>query len=130
MSLNSKDIIKKYELEIGKVEVYKNYMIAYLNEGIILSLERAYELNGISEIHFGNRDFAYIAVRNHSYSVDPFIYTHTKKIKNLKAFAVVSKMELLKHSFKIEQHFFGDKPMKMFNNIEEALQWVKSILNK
>ncbi|NER11887.1 STAS/SEC14 domain-containing protein [Leptobacterium flavescens] len=104
-------------------------MVAQLNEGITLTLERSLELIGISEVHFRNTDFAYITVRRNSYAVDPTIYTHIKELKHLKAFAIVSQKKMDKHNFKIEKHFFGNnKPMGIFNEFDNALEWINTIM--
>jgi hypothetical protein len=123
------NIIRVYELEIGRISVYKNFMLAKLNEGIVLTLERAFELIGIAEIHFRNKNFAYITIRKNSYSVDPTIYKHIKELTNLKAIAIVSANKFEKYSFKIEKHFFDTKPMKLFNELEDAINWVKKYIN-
>lgn len=123
------DVIKIYELEIGSVCVYDNYMIAQLNEGITLTLERVFELIGISEVHFRGRNFAYITIRNNSYAVDPTVYTHLQSLANLKAIAIVSKKDIDKQNFKIEKHFYGNNTMQLFKELEDALIWVKSMLS-
>lgn len=125
MTLTNENIIKCYKLEIGEVVVYEDFMVAKLNEGIILTLERTFELIGISEIHFRDKNFGYITLRDNSYSIDPTIYIHIKNLSNLKAFAIVSAKAADKHNFKIEKHFFEPKPMRLFDTKEEAILWVK-----
>lgn len=128
MVLNKEHIIKKYDLDIGKVAVYNHYMIAELNEGIELTLEKTSELIGISELHFRNRDFAYITVRKNSYSVDPIIYRYIRKIENLKALAIVSLNTFDQHSFNFEKYFFSKKNMRLFQKTEDAINWIKTII--
>ncbi len=117
-------IVREYQLEIGKVQVYDNYMIAIFDEGSTLTLERAYQIIGISEIHFRGRNFGYISLRKNSYAVDPTIYTYLRELENLKAFAIVSVKEMDMHNFKIEKLFYK-KPMKFFIEFDNALTWVK-----
>ncbi|XLS27681.1 STAS/SEC14 domain-containing protein [Flavobacteriaceae bacterium M23B6Z8] len=123
MTLHPENIIKSYHLEIGEVIVYEHFMLAKLNEGLILTLERIFELIGISEVHFRNRNFAYITLRDNSYSIDPTIYTHIRELSNLKAFAIVSTKNVDQHNFKIEKHFFEAKPMGLFAKTEDAINW-------
>ncbi|MEM9142448.1 MAG: STAS/SEC14 domain-containing protein [Bacteroidota bacterium] len=117
-------IVREYQLEIGKIQVYENYMVSIFDEGATLTLERAYQIIGISEIHFRNKNFGYISLRKHSYAVDPTIYSYLRELENLKAFAIVSVKEMDMHNFKIEKLFYK-KPMKFFIEFNNALAWVK-----
>lgn len=124
---NTNSYIKKYTLQIGKVEVYKTYLIAQLNEGITLNLESVGELLLISNKHFPKDPFAYITIRKNSYAVDPMMYLKIFEIENLKAIAIVSDKFLDNHNIKIEKHFFN-KPMNIFKTLPEAITWATSLL--
>ena len=117
-------IVREYQLDIGVVQVYNNYMVAIFEEGATVTLERAYQIIGISEIHFRERNFGFISLRKHSYAIDPTIYTYLRELDNLKAFAIVSVKEIDMHNFKIEKLFYK-KPMKFFIEYENALTWVR-----
>ena len=117
-------IVREYQLEIGTVQVYDNYMVSLFEEGATLTLERAYQILGIAEIHFRDKDFGYISLRKNSYAVDPTVYTYIRGLDNLKAFAIVSVKEIDMHNFKIEKLFYK-KPMKFFIEFDNALAWVK-----
>jgi hypothetical protein len=119
-----KIIVREYHLEIGTVQVYDNYMVSIFEEGATLTLEKAYQILGIAEIHFRDKDFGYISLRKNSYAVDPTVYTYIRGLDNLKAFAIVSVKEIDMHNFKIEKLFYK-KPMKFFIEFDNALAWVK-----
>jgi hypothetical protein len=120
----NKIIIREYQLDTGIVQVFDDYMVAIFEEGATLTLERAYQIIGISEIHFRNKKFGYISLRKNSYAIDPTIYSYIREIENLKAFAVVSIKEIDMHNFKIEKLFYKN-PMKFFIEYDNALAWVK-----
>ncbi|MEM9648891.1 MAG: STAS/SEC14 domain-containing protein [Bacteroidota bacterium] len=122
-------IVREYQLDIGTVQVYDNYMVATFEEGATLTLERAYQIIGISEIHFRDKDFGYISLRRNSYAVDPTIYNYLRGMQNLKAFAIVSKKEIDMHNFKIEKLFYK-KNMEFFIEFDNALAWVKKRLKR
>ncbi|MFT6797063.1 MAG: hypothetical protein ACJART_002211 [Maribacter sp.] len=126
-STKKKVIVREYQLEIGKVQVYENYMVSIFDEGATLTLERAYQIIGISEIHFRNKNFGFISLRKNSYAVDPTIYNYLKELDNLKAFAIVSVKEIDMHNFKIEKLFYK-KSMKFFIEYDNALRWIKTRL--
>ncbi|UCD62308.1 MAG: STAS/SEC14 domain-containing protein [Flavobacteriaceae bacterium] len=124
-----KVIVKEYNLDIGTVQVFKNHMVAIFDEGATLTLERAYQIIGISEIHFRDKNFGIISLRKNSYAIDPTIYSYLRELKNLKAFAVVSVKEVDMHNFKIEKLFYK-KPMKFYIDYNNALAWVKRRVRK
>ena len=120
-------VVREYQLDIGSVQVYDNYMVSTFDEGATVTLERAYQIIGISEIHFREKDFGYISLRKNSYAVDPTIYNYIRGLENLKAFAIVSKKEIDMHNFKIEKLFYK-KNMEFFIEFDNALAWVKKRL--
>lgn len=117
-------IVREYQLEIGIVQVFDDYLVTIFDEGTTLTLERAYQIIGISEIHFRNKNFGFISFRKNSYAIDPTIYTYLKELDNLKALAIVSMKEIDMHNFKIEKLFYK-KHMKFFIEYDNALLWIK-----
>ena len=122
-------VVKEYHLDIGVVQVFDDYMVSIFEEGATLTLERAYQIIGISEIHFRNKKFGYISLRTNSYAIDPVIYTYLRGLENLKAFAIVSKKEIDMHNFKIEKMFYK-KNMEFFIEYENAVSWIKKRIAK
>nr|WP_298997955.1 STAS/SEC14 domain-containing protein [uncultured Allomuricauda sp.] len=122
-------VVREYQLDIGTVQVYEDYMVSTFDEGATLTLERAYQIIGISEIHFREKDFGYISLRKNSYAIDPTIYNYLRGLENLKAFAIVSKKEIDMHNFKIEKLFYK-KNMEFFIEYDNAVTWIKKRLKK
>ncbi len=117
-------IVREYQLDIGIIQVYEDHMVSIFEEGATLTLERAYQIIGISEIHFREKDFGFISLRKNSYAIDPTIYSYLRELTNLKAFAIVSIKEIDMHNFKIEKLFYK-KSMKFFIDFNNALAWIK-----
>ncbi|MEW7292790.1 hypothetical protein [Aquimarina sp. 2304DJ70-9] len=111
------------------MDIYENYVINIMNEGITVLPEYNDIFVEIAEKHFENKTFVYISHRIHSYSVDPTIYIETAKIKNLVGFAVVSNTPLQKMQTKVEKVFFG-KEFRHFETIKEAINWKDKIIKK
>ena len=122
-------VVKEYQLDIGLIQVFDNYMVATFEEGATITLERAYQIIGSSEIHFRQKEFGYISLRKNSYAVDPIIYTYIRGLENLKAFAIVSKKEIDMHNFKIEKLFYK-RNMEFFIEYENAVAWIKKRLKR
>lgn len=116
-------VVREYQLEVGTVQVFDDYMVASFDEGATITLERTYQIIGISEIHFRDKDFGYISLRKNSYAIDPTVYNYLRGLDNLKAFAIVSKKEIDMHNFNIEKMFYK-KPMEFFIEFDNALDWV------
>ncbi len=121
---NKKIVVREYRLDFGTVHVYEDYIVTIFDEGITVTLERAYQIIGISEIHFRDKKFGFISMRKNSYAVDPTVYDYFRQMKNLKAFAIVSLKEIDMHNFKIEKMFYK-KEMKFFIEYDNAVIWVK-----
>lgn len=119
-----KIVVREYHLDTGIIQVFNDYMVAIFDEGATLTLERAYQIIGISEIHFREKKFGYISLRKNSYAIDPTVYSYLREIENLKAFAVVSVKEIDMHNFKIEKLFYKNS-MKFFIEFDNALAWVR-----
>lgn len=126
---NKPEIIREYQLDFGTIKVYEDYMVSNFKEGTTVTLERAFQLIGISEIHFRGRNFGYISHRANSYAIDPTVYTYLRGLDNLKAFAIVSRKEIDMHNFGIEKLFYK-KQMEFFIEYQNALNWVKKRLNR
>ncbi len=112
-----------------KIEVYSDYIIATMFEGIILTAEKNDLLLGIATKYFKNSNFGYITNRIHSYSVDPSIYYETSKIENLVAFAVVSSKQINISNTRLEKIFYKN-PFRHFIELEDAISWVKKEVSK
>ncbi len=122
-------IVREYQLEIGTVKVFDTHLVCNFDEGVTLTLEQAYQIIGITEIHYRDKNFGIISLRKNSYAVDPIIYTYLRELSNLKAMAIVSLKQMDMHNFKIERLFFK-KPMKFFIEHKKAQAWIKRCVKR
>ena len=120
-------MLKEIKLKFAKVNIYYNFMVFVMNEGLHGSPDLNSVLEDIVSQHFYDRLFVYITYRKNSYSVDPVIYKYTSKIQNLAGFAVVTKENIAKKNEEIEKLFLK-KPFEIFNKLDDAIVWAKSIL--
>ncbi len=111
------------------VEVFPEYIVVVMREGITLTPEKNDLLLGIATKYFNHSNFGYITHRINSYSVDPSIYIETSKIENLVAFAVVSSNPISMTNTQVEKIFYKN-PFRHFLDLDEAVNWVKEIVNK
>jgi len=116
---------KTISYSFGKVEIYPNYLVMVINEGETVKPKYNDKLVELSKSEFKNRPFGYITHRKNSYGVDPKIYIETSRIENLMAFAVVTNEQLNISNTEIEKLFLK-KPFQVFDDIENAVDWVES----
>lgn len=119
----------KITYPFGIAEIHENYVVFVMNEGITVKPEYNDLLLNLSTKYFANKNFGYITHRINSYSVDPRVYFETSKIKNLVAFAVVSEKDIKAATTEVEKIFLK-QPLKHFKTMEEATDWVDSIIEK
>lgn len=120
-------MIDTLHFEFGEIRVFRNFVVAVMNEGITVIPEYNQELLKISEKFFHNRPFGYITYRKNSYAVNPLVYLKTSTIENLVAFAVVSTHEISISNLEVEKRFLT-KPLKHFTDLDEAKDWVNKMV--
>lgn len=108
------------------MHIYDHHMVVEINEGVHLTPEHNQILLNVSDTYYRNKPFVYLTHRINSYSVDPAIYVETSKIENLVGFAVISSDFKKKSNAQIEKLFFN-KTFKIFDQLNEAIDWAKSI---
>ncbi len=120
-------MIASYEFEFCQVQVYEDYVISIMNEGVVVSPEFIIKMSFIAKKHFKNKDFLYISHRVNSYALNPLAYFKVNEISNLIALAVVSKDPKQKMQSSLEKTFF-EKEFRQFDTLKEALEWKDEII--
>lgn len=111
-----------------QMEIYDNHIITTINEGVHITIDNNQILIDVAKKYFDVCDFVYISNRINSYSVDPKVYYHTIKVKNLRGFAIVSNNPKAIGNAKIEKLFYN-KDYKIFSDIKDALAWTNELLS-
>ena len=114
------------QLDFGSVAIYKNHMIAIMDEGITIKPEFNDILKDIVEEYYPDKPFAYISRRLNSYAVDPTIYKRCSEIENLVGIAVVSNQPYSKSSVNVEKLFY-DKLFVYYNDLDSAIKWADGV---
>ena len=119
---------KNVIIEFAKITIHNRFMVVEVNKGEHLTPQHHDVLEEVAKIYFKNDSFIYITHRKNSYSVDPVIYKKTSQIKNLLGFAVVADVPVAKGNAEVEKLFLN-KPFEIFQSLNNAISWAKSILN-
>ncbi|OAB78990.1 hypothetical protein [Cochleicola gelatinilyticus] len=118
---------KTIQVDFGIIEIHNFYVIATINEGVVLTNDLSYEIIQHAVEHFQDAPFVYITNRIHSYSVDPSVYIMTNDIKNLKGFGVVSPHVLARDNATFEKNFLN-KEFEIFKTLDEAIEWARNLI--
>lgn len=120
-------MVASYDLGIGNIEVFDDYLVAVFKEGVSFDMEHIAKLVKIGHLHFMNKNFVYISLRKYSYAMNPLIYLEGNKISNLKGVAVVTTLNEQIERIKIETEFYVNA-IRHFYTMEDALKWKDSNL--
>lgn len=124
-------LVEEHHLDIGKFTFYQNILVSEFKEGIHVTFENAAFPIQLAQIAFGSENpIVYISNRTNSYSCDPVRYREVVELfPNFTAFAVVTKDRRRRMLAKLER-FFIKKPIRVFNNMEDAIAWAEEQIEK
>lgn len=122
-------MIDTIHFEFCEANIFRNFVIASMKEGITVKPEHNIDLEMIAEKYYKGKKFGYITDRVNSYAVDPLVYIETSKIPNLVAFAVVAINGLKESNIKVEKLFLS-KPFRNFSTLDEAKDWVNKMVKE
>lgn len=123
------EILRTIELEFTILEFYKNFVISRVREGVVFSKKQVQDLVEVCSDFYKRKKFVYISKRVNNYNVDPTIYLNLDKVKNLAGIAIVSTKPSAINMANFEQSF-SKVPFAVFMDMEDAMDWMKEILEK
>ena len=123
------EILRTIELEFTILEFHKNFVISRVREGVVFSKKQVQDLVEVCADFYKRKKFVYISKRVNNYNVDPTIYLDLENVKNLAGIAIVSTKTSAINMANFEQTF-SKVPFAVFMDMEDAMDWVKEILEK
>lgn len=136
MKLTKSDIFKdlgKYdilELEVGNFYFYDEFVVAEINEGIEFAFENSRVLFDFAIEKYKKVPFGYISNRINSYTTFPVDYKKTYNyLPSLVAFAIITYTNVAKNFTAVEKKF-SKNPYQNFTKLEDAIKWVRQIVNE
>lgn len=121
------ELLHVYESDLGTLYFYKHIVVGEFFEGVSLSYQNGFTLLLKALKHIGTRPVVYLSNRVNSYSVQPNDYKYLEKVPNIKGIAIISSDPMGTSSAFLESKFFN-KNFAVFNTIQDAHNWGKSIL--
>lgn len=120
---------KSLETDIGMVYFYNGIVVVEANEGVTLSYKTGFSILVKSLNYLGTKPWVYISNRIHSYSIITMDYKYLNNVPTLKAVAIVNYSEIGHLNAELEAKFCK-KPIRVFDNLQEAAIWGKGFLIK
>ncbi|WP_411766889.1 hypothetical protein [Winogradskyella sp. A3E31] len=129
IDVSSFNMLMEYEMKMGKLYFYEDFVVAEFNEGVHITFDNFSESRTLITSIFEDRPFGFIAHRKNNYSINLTDATSfNKSFPNLKAYAVVCNTLFGKGIFEIENQFFNFN-REIFKDLESAQNWVIGIVN-
>jgi len=127
-----KNAIKEQTYPFGSFFLFDTYVVAEINKDVVFSWDHHAKkvVDELSELYEDNgENIVYITNRIHSYSVIPSDWLKFYKNKHLlKGYGVVSYTKKGTLNVILEKLFMRNK-IRSFDNLEDAINWAKSIKN-
>lgn len=116
-------------LDFGKITFHDKILIAEINEGVLLDVEKNRMLLKLGKNYFGNKPYGYISHRTHSYAVNPMVYLESAQAENLKAIAVVTLDPVVTQNTNVEKKFYKNvNAFNVFDNLNDAVSWLNEVV--
>ena len=124
-------LIKRFESDLGSFFFYKNFVVSEVKANAVITYHNSCGIHELIKSHYGDTEpFVYIANRINSYSFNPTDHFRTEKIfPNLLGFASVTYDNINDEIAELEKAFII-KPVKNFQSLEMAIDWVEELLKK
>ena len=120
-------LLKTIELKDTSLQFYSNHVISNVKEDVIFEDYHVEQILRICKVVFDFRPFVYISNRKLAYNVNPIIYFGLKDFKELAGIAIICKDLMGQKTAHFEKQF-SPVPFDIFNNMEEAITWSKSLI--
>ncbi|OIQ16991.1 hypothetical protein [Lacinutrix sp. MedPE-SW] len=120
-------VIQYYDLDHAEIFIFDDFLIKQVKEGELISYKETEEFKSILKEHFNGKKLVYIGNRVNSFSINPMIYKEAEKIPNLIAVAIIPGSESMRANAEFEGQFYN-KPYQIFDNLTQAIKWVRVIM--
>lgn len=107
--------------------------IIEINEGVNLDADMAKELIDLAKSKLDSKPFALLSNRIHSYSLSFDAMSSLANLPNLVALAIIAYTHKSKTLVETQNFFLSTmkkRPVKIFTNMDEAIDWLKEELGK
>ncbi len=120
---------KTIDFGFAEVQLFDNYIISTIKEGLVFDLEHQKKFYGIFDLYYPNKPFGYISNRKYDYTVNPTSYFEHSKYPRMVCMAVLCYNESSYRMAEFEKAFYKH-PFKPFFTLEECIDWINEEITK
>jgi hypothetical protein len=121
-------MIKKIDFEFTSIEIYDNFFVVRIMEGVKVTLEHHLEVMDIVNQYFSS-PYDMILDEVNSYSVEFAVMMHMRNDPNIVCIGIVYYRMATKIALSVGKNFIG-KPSKFSSDYNEVESWVKDQLTQ
>ncbi|MDC8004109.1 hypothetical protein POV27_08595 [Aureisphaera galaxeae] len=110
------------DLDFVQVEIYDQYALLTIQEGIVFDLPKLGSLFEVFEQYYPDKPFGYISDRKFDFSVNPTCYLEVSNHPRLMSIAVLCHTESSYNTAQFEKAFYK-RPFGVFYSMEECEAW-------
>lgn len=114
-------------LDFVKIELFDDYVISTINEGVSFDMEELDKILEVFRVFFEDRPFVSIANRQFDYTINPTCLMQPTEL-NLLGIAIFCTSESAAETAKFEKTFFNG-PFEIFFDLEKCIEWKDAIIN-
>ncbi len=117
---------KIVDLDFTKIEIYEDYLISTVKEGVVFDIPQLEKLHFIFDTYFSDKVFGFIVNRENDYTVNPLCYKHAEYPNSLLGEAIYCHSELTYKTAQFEKAFYK-RPFEAFFSIESCKNWINTL---
>jgi len=110
-------------LDFARLELFEDYLISTIHEGVVFNLEHLEKFYQIFDSHYCNKPFGYISNRKFDYTVDPTCYLMEYQYPKLVGISILCHSESTFNTAQFEKTFYK-RPFEVFYKIENCKKWI------
>ena len=108
------------------MEVYEDYIISSVNEGIVFDSPELAQFHSVFETYFKGKKFGFISNRKNDYTVTPTAFINVSRNNGLTGVAILCHSKSSYENSLFVKKFYS-KPYKSFYTIEECKEWLNTL---
>lgn len=119
---------KVITLDFAVLELYKNYIVSTINEGVSFDMPHLEEITEVFIRNYPTIPFISIANRINDYTINPTCLLHSSILPNLIGIGVVSYSKSALETAKFEKKFYKGT-LEVFDSFEDCIKWAKNLIS-
>ncbi len=114
-------------LDFAILELYKDYIVSTINEGVSFEMPHLEELSEVFIRNYPTKPFVSIANRINDYTINPTCLLHSSIFPNLLGIGVVCYSQSAFDTAKFEKQFYKGT-LEIFDSYGDCIEWTKKLI--